>query len=283
MNQFDAPNTQRVCLASRGTEKRGANHDQASPSPSLSSRGRPRRRARPLSARSPFAPRPIRNPALKSQPDVILHRGGYPGWPWVARAEAAAGLRVSRRRRARLLAHRQGDVDRQRRRRQDLVAGPGDRRRARASTIATPPSCELPDGRWMVLLQHATPRTTSRGRMVTCSRDRRRHLDRAARRSPSSTREPAAPRSLLVLRRHARCRSTRPRATVRSRPARPTAARPGSVVPRARRRTASSATNGSSLEVEKGRIVGIIRNNGARDGYFWKTESRDGGRTWDGR
>jgi hypothetical protein len=35
------------------------------------------------------------------------------------------------------------------------------------------------------------------------------------------------------------------------------------------------------LEVEKGRIVGIIRENEVRDGYFWKTESRDGGRSWD--
>jgi hypothetical protein len=37
----------------------------------------------------------------------------------------------------------------------------------------------------------------------------------------------------------------------------------------------------SVMEVENGRIVGILRNNGSRDGYFWKTESRDGGRTWD--
>jgi hypothetical protein len=35
------------------------------------------------------------------------------------------------------------------------------------------------------------------------------------------------------------------------------------------------------LEVEPGRIVGIIRENRVRDGYFWKSESRDGGRTWD--
>ncbi len=37
----------------------------------------------------------------------------------------------------------------------------------------------------------------------------------------------------------------------------------------------------SLLEAEKDRIVGILRNNGSGDGYFWKTESRDGGRTWD--
>ncbi|MFO0925676.1 MAG: sialidase family protein [Gemmataceae bacterium] len=35
------------------------------------------------------------------------------------------------------------------------------------------------------------------------------------------------------------------------------------------------------LEVEPGRLVGIVRNSHARtDGHFWKTESRDGGRTW---
>jgi hypothetical protein len=34
-------------------------------------------------------------------------------------------------------------------------------------------------------------------------------------------------------------------------------------------------------EVDKGRIIGIIRENGIRDGFFWKTESRDGGRTWE--
>lgn len=36
----------------------------------------------------------------------------------------------------------------------------------------------------------------------------------------------------------------------------------------------------SVLEIDRGRLVGILRNNGARDGTFWKTESRDGGRTW---
>ena len=37
----------------------------------------------------------------------------------------------------------------------------------------------------------------------------------------------------------------------------------------------------SVLEVEPGRIVGIIRNNiRGSDGVFWKSESRDGGRTW---
>ncbi|MCC6442219.1 MAG: exo-alpha-sialidase [Armatimonadetes bacterium] len=36
-----------------------------------------------------------------------------------------------------------------------------------------------------------------------------------------------------------------------------------------------------ALEVEPGRIVGIIRNSHPfSDGAFWKTESRDGGRTW---
>jgi hypothetical protein len=35
------------------------------------------------------------------------------------------------------------------------------------------------------------------------------------------------------------------------------------------------------LEVEPGRLVGILRNNHPRsDGTFWKTESRDGGRSW---
>jgi len=35
------------------------------------------------------------------------------------------------------------------------------------------------------------------------------------------------------------------------------------------------------LEVDEGRIVGLLRNNRAgSDGTFWKTESRDGGRTW---
>ena len=35
------------------------------------------------------------------------------------------------------------------------------------------------------------------------------------------------------------------------------------------------------LEVEPDRLVGILRNNQPRsDGTFWKTESRDGGRSW---
>ena len=37
------------------------------------------------------APTPRENPeTVKSEPDVILHRGGYPGWPWVTRT--ARGL-----------------------------------------------------------------------------------------------------------------------------------------------------------------------------------------------
>jgi hypothetical protein len=35
------------------------------------------------------------------------------------------------------------------------------------------------------------------------------------------------------------------------------------------------------LEVEPGRVIGILRNShGATDGIFWKTESRDEGKTW---
>ena len=38
----------------------------------------------------------------------------------------------------------------------------------------------------------------------------------------------------------------------------------------------------TALEVTPGRIIGIIRNSGsALPGAFWKTESRDGGLTWD--
>lgn len=36
-----------------------------------------------------------------------------------------------------------------------------------------------------------------------------------------------------------------------------------------------------ALEVEPGRILCISRNRNGRDGVFWKTESRDRGRTWD--
>jgi hypothetical protein len=36
-----------------------------------------------------------------------------------------------------------------------------------------------------------------------------------------------------------------------------------------------------ALEVSPGRVIGLIRNSHPQtDGFFWKTESRDGGRTW---
>lgn len=227
----------------------------------------------PLAVRAGADPKPG---ALKSRPDVILHRGGYPGWPWVART--GAGLACVFRDDGVHGFSPTGKVM--------LTISPDDGKTwAPARVIVDKPEVddrnaaivELPDGAWMVSYNTYTKDLVSRS-MVTNSTD------------AGATWTP--PRPIAEL--NARTRDA------------PVALSSGDILlpfykaPGNGSLAARSADGGKSwaishvpdtdgfvgdewgvLEVEKGRIVGVIRNNGPRDGHFWKTESRDGGRTWD--
>jgi len=214
-------------------------------------------------------------PTVKSRPDVILHRGGYPGWPWVTRT--AKGLVCVFR--------------------DDGVHGFSPTGRIMwtfsqddgktwtpARVVVDQPEVddrnaavvELPDGALMVPYNTYTEDHVSQA-MVTASKDGGATWARPWPIAELDARTRSAPISLtsgdLLL---------------------PIYKAPGNGSIAAR-----SADGGKSwtlvrvpdigafvgdewdlLEVEPGRVVGIIRDNGIRDGYFWKTESRDGGRTW---
>jgi len=214
---------------------------------------------------------------VKSKPDVIVHRGGYPGWPWVTRANKGRLVCAFR---------------------DDGVHGFSPTGRvmwtssedngntwAPAQVVADEPEvddrnaavAELPDGTLMVPYNTYTKDRVSQP-MVTCSKDR------------GATWAP--PRPIAEL--DARTRGA-PIVLTSGDILIPIYRAPGNGSIAAR-----SADGGKTwdlshvadtqgfvgdewvvLEVEPGRIIGIIRDNGIRDGYFWKTESRDGARRWD--
>jgi len=214
---------------------------------------------------------------VKSKPDVIIHRGGYPGWPWVARAHNQRLVCVFRDdgvhgfsptgkvmwtesqnegkswAAARVVADDEGVDDRN------------------AAVV------ELSDGTLMVCYNTYTRSQVSRP-MVTWSKD-----DGATWSKP-----------VLIAAVDARTRGA-PIVLASGVIFIPIYKAPGNGSIAARSSDAGKTWELSSvpdvpgfvgdewsvLELEKDRIVGIIRNNGSGDGYFWKTESRDGGQTWD--
>ena len=215
--------------------------------------------------------------SVKSQPDVILQRGGYPGWPWVARA----GKRL-------VCVFRDDGIHGFSPSGKILwTASPDDGLTwARARVVVDQPEVDdrnaaviqLPDGRLMVCYNTYTSRRVSRP-MVICSDDDGESWGRP----------------LLVADLDARTRGA-PLVLASGEILLPIYRAPGNGSIAAR-----SGDGGKSwelapvpdtagfvgdewtvLEVEPARVVGIIRNSGARDGHFWKTESRDGCRTWDG-
>jgi hypothetical protein len=216
-------------------------------------------------------------PQGKTQPDVILHRGGYPGWPWVTRTGPESLLCVFRddsvhdfSPTGRVLWTASADDGRTWTPAQVVCDEPGvDDRNAAVA--------QLPDGTWMVCYNTYTKERVSRC-MVTTSRDRGATWSRPSLVADLDARTRAAPLPLasgdILL---------------------PIYRAPGNGSIAAlsgdggRRWTLQAVPDPpgflgdewSVLEVTKNRIVGIIRNSGASDGYFWRTESRDGGRRWD--
>ena len=213
---------------------------------------------------------------VKSKPDVIVYRGGYPGWPWVARAG-----------RQRLVcAFRDDTVHDFSPSGKVLWTSSRDDGKtwAPAQVVADEPGvddrnaaiAQLADGTLMVCYNTYTRERVSRS-MVTCSKDDGATWGRPVAIAELDARTRAAPLPLssgdILI---------------------PIYKAPGNGSIAARSRDGGKTwqlspvpdTQGflgdewSALEVEKGRLVGIIRNSGASDGYFWKTESRDHGRTW---
>ncbi len=216
-------------------------------------------------------------PTVKSRPDVIVHRSGYPGWPWVAAAGEGRLVCVFRddgvhgfSPTGKVMFTASSDLGRTWTPAQAIVDEPEvDDRNAAV--------VELPDGTLMVPYNTYTKERVSQC-MVTCSRDggatwtppqAMADLDARTRGAPIALSSGdllvpiyKAPGNGSIAARSADGGKTWALARVPN---------PGRFV----------GDEWVVVEVEPGRVVGIIRENGIRDGYFWKTESRDGARNWD--
>ena len=213
--------------------------------------------------------------AVKSRPDVIVARGGYPGWPWIARTGPERLVCVFRDD----SIHGFSPTGRA------MIADSSDNGKtwAPARLIVDEPGVDdrnvavapLPDGTLLVCYNTYTRQLVSRP-MVIASKDGgatwgkprlMADLDARTRGAPV----PLSSGEILI----------------------PIYKAPGSGSLAAISRDGKSwqlavvpdtagflGDEWAVVEVQKGRLVGIIRNSGARDGYFWKTESRDAGRTW---
>lgn len=225
--------------------------------------------------RASAAPDALGTPAPpKSKPEVILYRGAYPGWPWVARA----GKKLA------CVFRDDGVHDFSPTGRVLLTESADDGRTwSRARVVADQPDvddrnaavAQLPVGALMVCYNTYTKDRVSRC-MVTRSADgiawseptMIADLDARTRAAPLAL----ASGDLLI--------------PIYKAPGSGSIAAVSADEGKTWRLHAVHDVPGfvgdewSVLEVEKGRLVGIIRNSGAQDGFFWKTESRDGGRTW---
>jgi len=214
--------------------------------------------------------------AVKSRPDVIVYRGGYPGWPWVAPAGAGRLVCVFRddgvhgfSPTGRVMWTASADHGQTWAPAQVVVDEPGvDDRNAAVA--------QLPDGTLMVCYNTYTRQSVSRP-MVMVSKDGGATWGRPRPIAELDARTRAAPLPLSsgeILIPFYRAPGNGSLAALSA---------DGGATWRV---TAVPDTQGflgdewSVVEVQKGRLVGIIRNSGASDGYFWKTASRDGGRTW---
>lgn len=214
---------------------------------------------------------------VKSKPDVIVHRGGYPGWPWIARTgndrlicvfrdDGVHGFSPT----GKIMWTFSEDKGQTWAPARTVVDEPGVDDRNAAIT-------QLPDGRLMVCYNTYTKDHVSRC-MTVCSKDDGTTWGKPQPIAELDARTRGAPivlasGNLLI----------------------PIYKAPGNGSIAARSSDGGKTWEFSeiansqnfvgdewvALEVEPGRIVGIIRENRVRDGYFWKSESRDGGRKWD--
>lgn len=213
---------------------------------------------------------------IKCRPDVIVYRGGYPGWPWVARAG-----------RGRLVcAFRDDSIHDYSPSGKVLFTSSEDDGKtwAPATVVADEPGVDdrnaaiapLPDGRLMVCYNTYSRDRVSRCQ-VTCSNDGGRTWGQPSPVADLDARTRAAPLALA---------SGDILIPIYKAPGNGAIAALSSDGGKTWRLSLVPDVPGflgdewSVVEIERGRLVGILRNSGARDGYFWKTESRDGGRTW---
>lgn len=212
-----------------------------------------------------------------SRPSAVIYEGSYPGWPWVAAGKAGALFCV----------FREGTIHDYSPSGKVMFSRSTDqgRRWSRAETIVDAPEVddrnaaivELPDGSLLVTYNTYTSARESTAQSV---------------RSTDGGKSWSAPAAIGIA-------STRTRAGA-------VVLHDGSLLlplylaPGSGAIAARSTDNGRTwqgvrvpdadgfvgdewdlLEIEPGRLIGILRNNQpASDGTFWKTESRDGGRSW---
>lgn len=224
------------------------------------------------------AAEPAPSPApVKSQPDVVIYRGGYPGWPWVARAGQGHLVCVFREDSVhdfspsgKVLLTESHDEGATWTPARVLVDAPGvdDRNAAIAC---------LPDGRWMVCYNTYTQKRVSRP-MVAVSSDRGATWLPPTPLADLDARTRAAPLALStgdILIPFYRAPGNGALAARSSDGGKTWQVVPVPDVP------GFLGDEWSAAEVAKGRLVGILRNSGSGDGYFWKTESRTAGQKWD--
>jgi len=216
-------------------------------------------------------------PPVKSQPDVVIYRGSYPGWPWVARAGQGHLVCVFREDSVhdfsptgRVLLSESRDDGATWSPPRVVVDTPGvdDRN---AAIIC------LPDGRWMVCYNTYTSGRVSRP-MVLVSSDRGATWPAARPLADLDARTRSAPVALStgdILIPFYRAPGNGALAARSSDGGKTWQVVPVPDVP------GFLGDEWSVAEVAKGRLVGILRNSGSGDGYFWKTESRNGGQKWD--
>jgi len=214
---------------------------------------------------------------IKSRPDVVIHEGGYPGWPWVARDPKGRLFCVFRddsvhgfSSTGRVLFTRSDDLGRTWSPARTIIDEPGVDDRNAAIAV-------LPDESLLVCYNTYTKDERSQARAAR-SRDSGEHWEPSFALSQEDTRTRSAPIALsngdiLV----------------------PIYRAPGNgslaVLSGDGGRTWKTISLPDAegyvgdewdvLEVEPRRLIGLHRNNHKdTDGTFWKTESADAGRTW---
>lgn len=214
---------------------------------------------------------------LKSQPDVVIYRGSYPGWPWVARAGQGHLVCVFREDSVHDFSPT-GKVLWCESRNDGATWSP-------ARVVVDAPGIDdrnaaiacLPDGRWMVCYNTYTQARVSRP-MVLVSSDQGATWQAPSLLADLDARTRAGPLALStgdILIPFYRAPGNGALAARSSDGGKTWQVTPVPDVPGFR------GDEWSVAEVAKGRLVGILRNSSSRDGYFWKTESRDGGQKWD--
>ncbi len=213
----------------------------------------------------------------KVRPDVIVYRGEYPGWPWVARAGGEKLVCVFRDDGVHDFSPT-GKV-------LFTASADGGKTWSPARPIADEPDVDdrnaaiarFPDGRLAVAYNTYDRDRTSRPKIVF-SRDDGATWSEPTAIADLDARTRAAPVPLSsgeILLPIYRAPGNGAIAALSADGGKTWALAPVPDAP------GFLGDEWTVVEVERGRLVGILRNNGAADGFFWKTESANGGRVWE--